>query len=66
MGKSACHSATANAYHLFGAVVGGRDGAVGEENEEESPTVLDGVLQLLPAAWLRGMRMTASRQALNL
>ena len=31
----------------LGAVVGGRDGAVGEEDEQEAPTALDRLLQLV-------------------
>ena len=31
----------------LGAVVGGRDGAVGEEGEQEAPTALDRLLQLV-------------------
>ena len=36
----------AGAQRLLGAVIGGRDGAIVEEDEQISPAALDGVLEL--------------------
>ena len=36
----------AGAQRLLGAVIGGRYGAIGEEDEQKSPAALDGVLEL--------------------
>lgn len=52
----------AGAQRLLGAVIGGRDGAIGEEDEQISPAALDGVLELFAS----GMRSSASRLASSL
>jgi len=42
----------AGAQGALRAIVGGRDRAIGEEDEQVSPTALDHRLQLVPAAWV--------------
>ena len=54
--EAVCHFAEndAGTQGLFGAVVGGRDGAVGEEDEQKASASLDHDLQLAPGSMAGG------------